>query len=141
MTDRKTGATDPDLAYFRIWLRDVGELSEGELSDRAIARAFGVRHRLIASARAAWRKRNPLRRAWNHYRHSGKAWLRNPAAIAARADAVRRGEGLSVLAEMAAKEEAAHAFYASYYETQIAAAIEADEAAARAKAARTDAGI
>ena len=55
-------------------------------------------------------------------------------AIAARADAVRRGEGLSVLAEMDAKEDAARSAYASC----IAAAIA--ESLAKARVATLDGG-
>lgn len=95
MTDRKTGATDPDLSYFRIWLRDVGKLSEGELSDRAIADARkGV----------AWREGNPLRRAWLHLEATNRAWPPDPEGFAEFEDDVWFGRALSLREEVEAKE-------------------------------------
>lgn len=55
MTARKSSELDDDQQWFLYWLGIV-DRDKRDLSDQAIARAFGVHHRLIASARAgvAW---------------------------------------------------------------------------------------
>ena len=97
------------LNRFRLWLaaldQDKAEDEFVRLSDRAIARVFGVHHRLIRAARqgARWQDRNPLRRVWAAKRLEMEDMT--AADIEAWDEAVKRG-GESALAEL--ERELAH---------------------------------
>ena len=84
------------LVEFRRWLVRVDAYEGAPVSDRTLARVFGVHHRLIAQARrgARWQARNPLMRAWI----AAGCYLED-APVQAVVDwdaAIRRGERESV---------------------------------------------
>ena len=92
------GDHDFQRRRFLVWLEylrmDQLEDEFVHLSDRAIARVFGVHHRLIQQARrgAKWQERNPLRRVWAEARVVLEMEEMTAGEIEAWDEAIRRGE-------------------------------------------------
>lgn len=94
------------LGDFKRWLELMDQ--SGLVSDRSIARALGVNHKLIGGSRtgSAWRDRNAVRRICFVL---GEAfWRLTPAEIAAWSDAVARGERSTAFEMVEAIESGAY---------------------------------
>lgn len=115
MAKGKDGKADKDAneflrRRFLVWLEylemDMAEDGFTRLSDRAIARVFGVHHRLIQQARrgAKWQARNPLLRVWADARMVLEMEEITAAEVERWDEAIKRGERDIVPAEVARKK-------------------------------------
>lgn len=94
------------LGNFKRWLELMDQ--SGLVSDRSIARALGVNHKLIGGARtgSAWRDRNAVRRVCFVL---GEAfWRLTPEDMAEWSDAVARGERSTAFEMMEAIESGSY---------------------------------
>ena len=115
MAKGKDGKADKDAneflrRRFLVWLEylemDMAEDGFTRLSDRAIARVFGVHHRLIQQARrgAKWQARNPLLRVWADARMVLEMEEITAAEVEQWDEAIKRGERDIVPVEVARKK-------------------------------------